>query len=122
VNYFGYEDDIMLEPSREWMDRDRAHPFLLSYLTVTAHHDWRLPDAIERQHFVDDPKLNDYLTRRSPHRGRPPPTKTRLLVTGRDPSPGRRPGGRTGPGSSGRCTVCASTTTPATRKAEIRSR
>jgi arylsulfatase A-like enzyme len=61
VNYFGYEDDIMLEPSREWMDRNREHPFLLSYLTVTAHHDYRLPEAIELQDFVDDPKLNDYL-------------------------------------------------------------
>jgi hypothetical protein len=28
VNYVGYEDDIMLEPSREWMDRNRAHPSL----------------------------------------------------------------------------------------------
>jgi arylsulfatase A-like enzyme len=61
VNYFGYEDDVMLEPSREWMDRNRAHPFLLSYLTVTAHHDYRLPDGIDLQHFADDPKLNDYL-------------------------------------------------------------
>jgi lipoteichoic acid synthase len=61
VNYFGYEDDVMLEPSREWMDRNRAHPFLLGYLTVTAHHDYRLPTGIEQQDFVDDPKLNDYL-------------------------------------------------------------
>lgn len=61
VNYFGYEDNVMLQPSREWMDRNRAHPFLLSYLTVTAHHDYRLPDGIEQQDFVDDPKLNDYL-------------------------------------------------------------
>jgi lipoteichoic acid synthase len=61
VNYFGYEDDVMLEPSREWMDRNRAHPFLLSYLTVTAHHDYRLPDGIEQQDFVADPKLNNYL-------------------------------------------------------------
>jgi lipoteichoic acid synthase len=61
VNYFGYEDDVMLEPSREWMARNRAHPFLLSYLTVTAHHDYRLPTGIEPQDFVDDPKLNDYL-------------------------------------------------------------
>jgi lipoteichoic acid synthase len=61
VNYFGYEDDVMLGPSREWMDRNRAQPFLLSYLTVTAHHDYRLPDGIEQQHFVDDPQLNDYL-------------------------------------------------------------
>jgi lipoteichoic acid synthase len=61
VNYFGFEDDIMLEPSREWMDRNREHPFLLSYLTVTAHHDYRLPAAMERQDFVDDPVLNDYL-------------------------------------------------------------
>jgi lipoteichoic acid synthase len=57
VNYFGYEDDVRLEPSREWMDRNRAHPFLLSYLTLTAHHDYRLPGGIEQQDFIDDPKL-----------------------------------------------------------------
>ena len=61
VNYFGYEDDVMLEPSRDGIDRNRAHPFLLSYLTVTTHHGYRLPDGIEQQDFVDDPRLNDYL-------------------------------------------------------------
>ena len=61
ANYFGYEDDVMLEPSREWIERDPKTPFLLGYLTVTAHHDYKLPDGFETEHLSDDPELNDYL-------------------------------------------------------------
>lgn len=61
VNYFGYEDDIMLQPSRAWMQGNRDHPFLVSYLTVTAHHDYRQPPGSTPQHFVDDPEMNSYL-------------------------------------------------------------
>ncbi|WP_152364482.1 LTA synthase family protein [Microlunatus speluncae] len=61
ANYFGYEDDVMLQPSREWIERNRKNPFLLGYLTVTAHHDYKLPDGFETEHLSDDPELNDYL-------------------------------------------------------------
>ncbi len=61
ANYFGYEDDVMLQPSREWIQRDPKTPFLLGYLTVTAHHDYKMPDGFETEQLSDDPELNDYL-------------------------------------------------------------
>ncbi len=45
ANYFGWEDDIMLEPSRDWVRQQGDQPFLMTYLTVTGHHDYRLPDT-----------------------------------------------------------------------------
>jgi hypothetical protein len=33
-NYFGYEDDIMLRPSKEWLRKQRAHPFMVTYFTI----------------------------------------------------------------------------------------
>ena len=43
VNYFGYEDDIMLEPSRQWIEEHRDKPFLAEYLLGAGHHDYRCP-------------------------------------------------------------------------------
>lgn len=60
ANYFGWEDDIMLDPSREWMEQDDS-PFLLTYLTVTAHHDYQVPDGFPVRHLADDPDFNNYL-------------------------------------------------------------
>lgn len=59
AGYFGYEDEIMLEPSAEWLSQVQD-PFALSYLTVSAHHDYSLP-GVEQIDFVDDPTLNEYL-------------------------------------------------------------
>lgn len=61
VNYFGYEDDIMLRPSREWAEQHRDRPFLMSYLTVTGHHDYRVPQSFGMEHLSDDPTMNNYL-------------------------------------------------------------
>lgn len=60
ANYFGYEDDIMLGPARDWLDAVDGSPFQMSLLTVTGHHDYILhgQDLID---FVDDPLLNSYL-------------------------------------------------------------
>lgn len=60
ANYFGYEDDIMLEPARQWLDSVGDSPFMLSMLTVTGHHDYKL-EGYEVIDFVDDPLLNAYL-------------------------------------------------------------
>ena len=59
-NYFGYEDDIMLGPARDWIESTDGEPFLLSMLTVTGHHDYAL-EGYEEIAFVEDPLLNDYL-------------------------------------------------------------
>ncbi len=61
VNYFGYEDDVMLEPSREWLEDHRDKPFMASYLTVTAHHDYNVPSDFETEDYVDDPLTNKYM-------------------------------------------------------------
>lgn len=60
ANYFGYEDSIMLAPQRAWLQENAGEPFLLSMLTVSAHHDYNLP-GIEQIDFVDDEVMNKYL-------------------------------------------------------------
>lgn len=60
ANYFGYEDDIMLGPERAWIQEHSKRPFMLSMLTVTAHHDYNLQGYTPTD-FVDDPLLNRYL-------------------------------------------------------------
>jgi len=59
-SYFGYEDDIMLEPSREWLEEHRDKPFLATYLGVTGHHDYRPLDRYGSKDFAEGDKLNDY--------------------------------------------------------------
>ena len=60
-NYFGWEDDILLRPSRTWLTAHRDQPFVTGYLTVTSHHDYRVPSTIDTEHLSDDPELNKYL-------------------------------------------------------------
>ncbi|MFW6057913.1 MAG: LTA synthase family protein, partial [Persicimonas sp.] len=43
VNYFGYEEDALLEPSFEWADEHADQPFLLTYLTVMSHSPYTAP-------------------------------------------------------------------------------
>ena len=38
TNTFGYEDDIMLEPSKEWLEERGNEPFLAEYFTGTGHY------------------------------------------------------------------------------------
>ena len=61
ANYFGYEDNIMLEPSRKWLQSSSDKPFLATYLTVTPHHNYVVPDRYGKKKFAEDEELNDYL-------------------------------------------------------------
>jgi len=64
ANYFGYEDDIMLEPSREWLLENGSEPFFTTYLTVTSHHDYTVPERYGKEEYVDPEEkedLNRYL-------------------------------------------------------------
>ena len=62
TNYFGYEDDIMLEPSEEWLKKNRDKPFIASYLTSAPHHDYLAPSKrYGRQEFTDNDLVNRYL-------------------------------------------------------------
>ena len=45
-NYFGYEDDVMLKPSEEWLKKRDDNPFVAEYLTSTGHHDY-FPHALQ---------------------------------------------------------------------------
>jgi lipoteichoic acid synthase len=60
-NYFGYEDDIMLKPSEEWLKKHGEKPFVAEYLTSTGHHDYFPPTRYGHEYFVEDDKLNRYL-------------------------------------------------------------
>ncbi len=59
-NYFGYEDEIMLEPSRRWLEEHRDKPFLVTYLGVTGHHDYLPISRYGSQDFADDETLDRY--------------------------------------------------------------
>ena len=61
-NYFGYEDDIMLKPSEEWLQEHEDTPFLAEYLTGTGHHDYQcLGLRYGDEDFSNDEPLNSYL-------------------------------------------------------------
>jgi phosphoglycerol transferase MdoB-like AlkP superfamily enzyme len=61
TNYFGYEDNIMLDPSREWLEDNGDGPFLATYLTATGHHQYVVPDRYGKKTFVEDKEYNRYL-------------------------------------------------------------
>jgi len=62
VNYFGYEDEVMLDPSREWLEENGDDgPFMTTYLTVTPHHQYVVPDRYGTKKYSSDPELDRYL-------------------------------------------------------------
>lgn len=61
ANYFGYEDDIMLEPIRAWLQENGDGPFLNTYKTLTPHHPYLAPGRYGHEEFVEDDELNRYL-------------------------------------------------------------
>lgn len=62
TNYFGYEDEVMLEPSKEWLQKNGDEPFLATYLTSAPHHDYLAPDKrYGSKKFSDNELVNRYL-------------------------------------------------------------
>jgi len=62
TNYFGYEDDIMLEPGEEWLGERGGEPFLAEYLLGTGHDDYQcLSTRYGSQDFSESEGLNRYL-------------------------------------------------------------
>jgi phosphoglycerol transferase MdoB-like AlkP superfamily enzyme len=64
TNYFGYEDDIMLEPSKEWLEeqKESRQPFLAEYLTGTGHDDYQcLGTRYGSEDYSENELLNGYL-------------------------------------------------------------
>ncbi len=60
-NYFGYEDDIMLKPSEDWLQKHKDKPFMATYLGVTGHDNYLPISRYGQKKFSDDPDLNRYL-------------------------------------------------------------
>jgi lipoteichoic acid synthase len=62
ANYFGYEDDIMLGPTRAWLEgRDPGAPFFATFLTNTPHHEYRAPKRYGRLQLAEGDRENRYL-------------------------------------------------------------
>jgi lipoteichoic acid synthase len=62
TNYFGYEDDIMLGPSEDWLEEHNDEPFLAQYLTGTGHDDYQcLSTHYGSEDFSEYEELNRYL-------------------------------------------------------------
>ena len=60
-NYFGYEDAIMYEPIRNWLEANGDQPFFNTYKTLTPHHPYLAPTRYGRKNFAKNDKLNRYL-------------------------------------------------------------
>jgi lipoteichoic acid synthase len=61
ANYFGYEDDIMLKPSKDWLKMHRDQSFMVTYLMGTGHHDYQAPSRYGYEKFSEEEPLNSYL-------------------------------------------------------------
>jgi arylsulfatase A-like enzyme len=59
-NYFGYEDDIMLGPSKVWLQEHGDRPFVATYLGVTGHHDYRPIYRYGQEEYSKDSALDHY--------------------------------------------------------------
>ena len=61
TNTFGYEDDIMLEPSKEWLKERGNEPFLAEYFTGTGHYGYEcLPNRYGYEYFSENEELDRY--------------------------------------------------------------
>ena len=62
TNYLGYEEKVMVGPSMQWVDSLKGQPFLLTYFTVTTHHNYLAPQSFPRVDYgVKDPEHQNYL-------------------------------------------------------------
>ncbi len=61
TNYFGFEDNIMLNPSKDWLKARQNKPFLATYLTLTPHHNYKTPKHHKMETFSKKKDLNKYL-------------------------------------------------------------
>ncbi|HEX2729664.1 MAG TPA: sulfatase-like hydrolase/transferase [Rubrobacteraceae bacterium] len=61
AGYLGYEDDILLEPSRDWLASHEDRPFLASYIGITPHHEYLAPTRYGRKNLDEDDVMNRYL-------------------------------------------------------------
>ena len=61
TNTFGYEDDIMLKPSEEWLKVNGNEPFMAEYFTGTGHYGYEcVPNRYGYENFSQDEELDRY--------------------------------------------------------------
>ncbi|KAJ3269865.1 hypothetical protein HDV01_000871 [Terramyces sp. JEL0728] len=65
VNYFGYDDEVILPRMFKWMDEqvEAKKPFYMASMTNTNHHPWNLPDNWEMRDYTTSEytQVNHYL-------------------------------------------------------------
>jgi arylsulfatase A-like enzyme len=62
ANYFGYEDDVMLGPSEEWLEGHKDGPFVATYETIGPHHQYLAPEKrYGREEFDEEDTVDRYL-------------------------------------------------------------
>jgi phosphoglycerol transferase MdoB-like AlkP superfamily enzyme len=64
ANYLGYEDDIMLDPGRKWLEDNANDPTYVMFMGVTPHHQYLAPTRYGRKDFhtgASKQGLNRYL-------------------------------------------------------------
>ena len=59
-NYFGFEDRIVIAPALQWVAAQKG-PWLLTLLTLTAHHPYAVPKSWTRKSFGQTGLLEEYL-------------------------------------------------------------
>ncbi len=58
ANFLGWDDEVMLAPSRAWLATHLNGPFIGAYVTVAAHYEYRPLHRHGHMHFADeDPPL-----------------------------------------------------------------
>jgi arylsulfatase A-like enzyme len=61
TNTFGYEEDIMLEPSEEWLKAHGDEPFMAEYFTGTGHYGYEcVPNRYGYENFSEDEEIDRY--------------------------------------------------------------
>jgi phosphoglycerol transferase MdoB-like AlkP superfamily enzyme len=61
TNTFGFEEDIMLDPSERWLEENKDEPFLAEYFTGTGHYGYEcVPNRYGYQNFSENEELDRY--------------------------------------------------------------
>ncbi len=64
AGYFGYEDNILVQPTLDWIDaHKKAHPeqpFFIGMLNVTTHHPYAVPKGFPKKDWGVNKKLAKY--------------------------------------------------------------
>lgn len=58
---FGREENMMLDPSRQWLEQNGEDPFLITYKTVAPHTRYLNPKRYGEIDYTEKEKLNRYL-------------------------------------------------------------